>query len=456
MLFSSLTKLMSATAQKVESSIRNRLLLAQKKTQAYKDKTLPELQQFFDATPTPNLIIQTYVNAEQYESISHIQDELASDTGRTNQELSNEAVHNYRYSSAIITRPIYEEYVKLLTNVNTTLGSYSIIESSPERIHDAIGEILSCLLDYAQACVDQYEQYRAMDDRTMEANLSQYLVDLSDPNVWTQSYPFDIQTLKTQFDRLVTLLENDGTYPEIVKFILNREIGSFGTAFISDLQSPILLSVLPLSTSEDLIKNIWMNRFADELMFDKLENFAPTIDDSETIKLSESIANKLSTSTFPEHRDHTIKRSFHKKSSPHNKDDDEAAGIGMSFAPSPSANPKGKKSKREKAPKGDESPRPQTQKESPQVPDDSQYEPDPLLVSKTRTMTEKIRAQAADDLSHDHMSRFSTTVEVASSISKTQLKPSDYRIQIKDRNGTRFYLVTYTRKSRKPIFSPIS
>jgi len=456
MLFSSISKRFSTAAQKTEFQIRNRLLLAQKKTPAYKDKTLPELQQFFDSTSTPHLIMGTYVNAEQYESIDDIQDELISGTGRTNQQMTTEAVHNFRYASTIITRPIYEEYVKLLIDVNKTLGSYSIIESSPERIHDAIGELLSCLLDYTQACVDQYDQYRSMDERTMERNLSQYLIDLSDRNVWTRTYPFNVQTLKSQFDRLISLLKNEDTYPEIVKFILNREIGSFGTAFIPDLQSPILLPILPLSVSDETIQDVWNDRFATDLMFGNLEGTAQAIDDAETVKLSESIAQKLSTSTFPSHRDHMIKRSFHKKSDPDTKDDEEAAGIGMSFAPSPAAQPKGKKSQRNRRRRGDESPRPPPAQESQQASDDDGYTPDPIMANKAKVFTDAIRAETTINDQHDHMKRFGTTSESPALVSRTTMRQGDWTIQMNDRYGRRLYVVTYTRKSKKPIFSQVS
>lgn len=89
----------------------------------------------------------------------------------------------------------------------------------------------------------------------------------------------------------------------------------------------------------------------------------------------------------------------------------------------------------------------------PTVPDDTSYVPDRLLESLARDHTNSVRADPDRFAEQDHMTRFDTTVEMASSISRAQLRRGDFFVTRRDRYGNTQFLVTYTRKSKKPIFS---
>lgn len=91
----------------------------------------------------------------------------------------------------------------------------------------------------------------------------------------------------------------------------------------------------------------------------------------------------------------------------------------------------------------------------PAIPDDSGYTPDINLARRIRPRTLQVQAQATTDLSHDHMTRFSSTSEGAISIANTSIRPGDIKLMGKT-IFDQAYIVTYTRMSRKPIFNPIT
>lgn len=97
-----------------------------------------------------------------------------------------------------------------------------------------------------------------------------------------------------------------------------------------------------------------------------------------------------------------------------------------------------------------------SQQQQPPIPDDDNYVPDGIMSAEARDYTKAIRANPDLDLKHDHMSRFGTTTEGPGPISEATLQKGDWTILIRDRYGNRRYLVTYTRKSKKPIFSQIN
>lgn len=101
-------------------------------------------------------------------------------------------------------------------------------------------------------------------------------------------------------------------------------------------------------------------------------------------------------------------------------------------------------------------PSPAPTQATPQVPDDQHYEPDPLLARHAREITEFVRSLPTSDMTNDHMTRFSVDSESPQATSRDFLLPTDQRIVIRDRYGNHTYLVTYTRKNRKPIFSPVN
>jgi hypothetical protein len=79
-----------------------------------------------------------------------------------------------------------------------------------------------------------------------------------------------------------------------------------------------------------------------------------------------------------------------------------------------------------------------------------------MLARLAMDITEYVTALPNDDMTNDHMTRFSTTNESPSAIGRDSLRDMDQRIVVRDRYGSHTYLVTYTRQSRKPIFSPVS
>lgn len=103
---------------------------------------------------------------------------------------------------------------------------------------------------------------------------------------------------------------------------------------------------------------------------------------------------------------------------------------------------------------------PPTPPTQPTIPDDDDYEPDPVLASKASRITAYVKSELANgNRIHDHMDRFGTTSESATVISRLQIRRGDNNddtIMIRTYSGTKQYVVTYTRKSQKPIFNLVS
>lgn len=89
------------------------------------------------------------------------------------------------------------------------------------------------------------------------------------------------------------------------------------------------------------------------------------------------------------------------------------------------------------------------------VPDDSTYVPDACLSRKVRHLTSYFQDFDIPTSNHDHMTRFDTIMEHAIPLSRFQVQRTDSRTFSGPSILSRMYVVTYTRKSRKPIFNPV-
>jgi hypothetical protein len=89
-------------------------------------------------------------------------------------------------------------------------------------------------------------------------------------------------------------------------------------------------------------------------------------------------------------------------------------------------------------------------------PDDSAYTPDPYLSYKVRKQIALVQSGTDKFEKRDHMTRFHASNEAARSLPRSQVQMRDI-IAIAGRTSIdQGYVVTFTRRHKKPIFNPIS
>lgn len=93
---------------------------------------------------------------------------------------------------------------------------------------------------------------------------------------------------------------------------------------------------------------------------------------------------------------------------------------------------------------------------TPSTPDDSAYQPNASLSFKMKDIVDRFQALTTMDMEKDHMTRFSTTNEIPIPTSPATVRRGDIPIFAGKNKFSQKYIVTFTRKSRKPIFNPVN
>jgi hypothetical protein len=449
----------SSALSAAETLTRTRLLNLMVKNGSGTYKDLTQAHNAMDNEPTQVFVMYYYYIGKQYEEVDEVTNDLIANPSLS-MEYWNLAQRNSVLGSLLMSAAYIPSYSAMLRSVTSTLTTYALLSSSEERIYDAIGEILSALLDYADALSTYLDDYSGMSITDTIKTLKQVLWQpaLPDPTI---NGTLDLTEVETAMDGLRSVLNTRSTYPELVKFVLTPSLGSSGTAYITKLQSPIFTTVILYSyynenkyTLLDLATpDKWYNLDAYQAI--------KTIDDNELQSLESIALNSLRTKNFTEHQNSLRKRAFHKKADPQTDEGHSHFGMSSGTASRPSGRRKDQKrnDNRNDNPfghehSGQESPRPANNQSS--TPDDSTYNPDPLLSRLAFDAIQYVRALPADDMTNDHMTRFSVNNEAPQAISRNALQQMDQRIVSRDRYGNHSYLVTFTRRHRKPIFSPIN
>nr|WGH72962.1 MAG: hypothetical protein [Trichoderma atroviride partitivirus 1] len=88
-------------------------------------------------------------------------------------------------------------------------------------------------------------------------------------------------------------------------------------------------------------------------------------------------------------------------------------------------------------------------------PDDTDYIPDPILNFQMRDFVSHIRSLDEMPLHLDHMERFACDYETPWPLTRLQVRPNDARAFQRSSRNNRMFVITFTRKNRKPIFNPV-
>jgi hypothetical protein len=321
-----------------------------------------------------------------------------------------------------------------------------------EKFRDAVTSYVeSCAKWFTEQKFDTFEQYEKKRFYRATWYSNTYPNDAyrdRDNNVYERE-----QEHKDMISAIIKELEHNQVPDEVVLFVLTPSLASAGYEWIDNAHFPTYVNFMPINWYFNNRDEIWSRRMNNKFTDDE-EYYDPAdVDDSKIAELESTEAEDLNDFNFS-----TIDVPEPGSSSSKRPPMDETPASSSSKRSKRRTN----KDKAKEEPTTDDnpsrssSPPPDPQQPPPpQIPDDASYVPDPFLSRKARDITNHFQSLTKMDMIHDHMTRFSTTVEQPFPLTRWQVRKTDSRTFAGQSTMSRMYVITYTRKSRKPIFNPV-
>jgi len=351
--------------------------------------------------------------------------------------------------------PPITAHTHLLDEVYTTISEAITSGDPPDEVIDTLR---SDLTTYGDQVIDWAEFYKQYSASEITAKM------LEDQSIWrykdhngTTIYNDTFDKLRPHAEalrKLAFLLHDKRVSEQVVRFILNPAPGSSVIGHDVATGMPYFFNILPEEYAHDFTITVMDLRYPD----------GPGSDDEEIDdEVQEELEREFQTQLNKDFLDHTVTKpklrpfavpgttsdpnSTRKKQKKKEKKPATGGG-GKGKGPDPESKPD------TSPPPGGSSSGGSGSKGNDDVPDDSDYTPDSSLAGKAIEYTKRVRAQDLTDLKHDHMTRFNIKTENPQYLRVYQVKPGDFRVTTSDWTTGQKYIVTYTRKSRKPIFNP--
>jgi len=399
------------------------------------------------------LLGYSYLVNREYTSLDAVMEDISNNGDDAEQAWFDQCNIAFSYMTILQRNPFLTTYAELLTSIIDTLNKAKIVTKTQDRVTEAIHDILSHLLDYTQGCREYFEYMKYKSIESMTADVK--------PQTYNQSSPTDSDArtpaetiIDDLLQKLAYLFADPDVYDELVKFLLTPSLGSCGIDYLGDYKFPLALNVMQYDPTITQSHVYWKIRNESPDALDKVDPLL--VDDSDLQRLEGLSLKSLRNDSYRNHRDALLKEIFKDKVQDNETGDQN--DFGFSFQKPPTPGNRGKKQKKKNPPPpfrhGQSS-----HNQAPATPDDDDYTPDHVLASLVRDYTRKAHSAGFDISTHDHMTRFNTTSEGAQPISESQVrrgKGSDWTIIKRTNLGNQKYVVTYTRKSKKPIFNAVS
>lgn len=442
---------------KVQRMIRNLLIdnaMSRTGQSLNKQQTKGQLANFTPST----IMMDNYCLTTQYMLSGNIIAEINSGTSRSVHDFRQIAQRASIYARSFSLYPPMDEYLVLITRINEILRNSQAHNRPTSRDSADIGRLLLALFEYASEASQGYTDYQSYDNDAMANSVHEDGYDMSNQNPAYTALP-KVAAINRQFEELANIIANPDTRPVLVKFIFSQSLGSSAIQYITDISLPLSANFFPAYTLRGLFERIWKRRFPGTTTL-QLEPIIQQIDDSilqelEDIHLQAQIRNRyrMVRGTIFDFANSLI--ASEEPNIPEFTFESLAESI---FDPAPLEYATPPQQSLPLVPEEPSTPARSTHSlpTPPDSPDDSAYNPDPLFDRLARDATEYVRALPDDDMTHDHMTRFSAADEYPRPISRDSLRDSDQRIVVRNRSGSFTHLVTFTRRSLKPIFNPVS
>lgn len=464
-MYTPVTEQTTAQLSLVESQIRRKLAFALKKTESYKSHgNIDAIIALFDPQPTYIMVQTLYFAGRQYEEIQEIEDEISNGTGRTEAQFAVLAEYMKDYSYVCNEEPFIDLYTDFLTSVNDLIYSEFPLAEEPEDSHDIIGQLMGIQLDYARKCVERFDTWRDT-DWSIFANQTYDSRWKPKSDNETTKYSVDTTAFAKELQRLRDYLVSVEARIAVTKYILSGTIGSYAIDLIPDISFPLFVSVLPAAFVEMNYQSFWsyMNYDDHDHIALGLED-AKTYDETDLQHLDELFLQSLNTRTMHKHNTRQLRRATLKKDEYYADQDTpstpKASHPRPPFDHGTSGNQGQRKKKTKKQPpppKGPDSSGGQSSQgqQQPAIPDDDDYSPDWMLVKQVKYQIQDIKDTTPFPDYFDHMTHFNTHDERPVSVLSSKVTNRDLKVFKGNSLLDGYYIVTFTRKSRKPIFNPV-
>jgi len=351
------------------------------------------------------------------------------------QRLVQFTLHNIR-------NPSLKHHTALLTSVFDTLGQAQVQQNSDAT--QMFKDLKRHLQVYLNSLANEASLVAAT-PRTLSKyfkNSSSFFHAISSPK---RTSTYKNSPLFRQHEKILSNLLNfylDSAYgtekvpTAISQYLLSDSIFNAEMHFIDDLRFPVLGNYLSQTMidqyrskskgNDTALKAIHPEEDSDLETDERPPNDIQTLIDLEEYYIPPT-GKTVPSTPFP--------REFHENTDGLPNDPSSSSGSGTGPPPPPA-------------------PPPPPQANA--TPDDTTYIPDAVLARKNKDITRYMQALTTMDMTKDHMTRFSTNNEVPHPIQRMHLQRGDIRTFAGQGTLGQMYLVTFTRRNRKPIFNPVN
>jgi len=434
---------------KLESANRTKLIRLHLRATGAPVSQLSASEKSLRVYTTGYLLCNAYTGSKEYENIDEISDEMLSGDGDITTELDALANKVWRFIGIVTDYPAVQPYAKMINAITQIILGNRHEDLDDDDIHDITSLMLEHVNEYAS---DLKAIFDGFDDSATIAEVDEFTRGITWRDITlgiTPSPEVDNSEVKIALDKLRMAFYDYTIDDRLAKFIMTPSLGSAGLAYVSKLMVPLAVNILPHRLINRIIaQDIWFLDYYPS--GDTLTNFLSRTDDTELQALESNAWRSLGSNLF---RNHASKLSEHlsdKRSS--RVSGNSSSGTGQK--PSEDDSKKDdKKGEDRRGPDPDADPEAQT---TGNIPDDDDYTPNAGLYRKVRDLTKFYQSSDDMNMEKDHMTRFSTTNETPVGLSRLSVRRTDVRVYSGQGTNGNMFVVTFTRKSRKPIFNPVA
>lgn len=446
----------SPSADRALRTIRNELARIIVKNSVFKDDSIDNITRRYSQQPIANMIVDAYLIGQFLLNETEVKEQIEQDPEYVTyiNKYTESLTNFWKFQSRCVT--IAPHHV-LITKANSLL--LDTRENVENRLSDAkfCDEFNTAVNSYAETLLELFDS-NVQSDGTLPPS---FLKDLAIWKTTTDSEPIYVNTpddsnvaaqhQAAMVDFSQTLVDKDVSDLAVAQ-VLIPDFCHAGTDYPENSSFPFYVPILPISHLLKHRDQIWNERMSAKHS-NPLDRIEPA--ELEELDLHIRLVEEYNEISFTESIE-VPKRNKRIQPSPEpsltdEPEDEKARSRAQSIGLRPS-------SRQSSTPvTSSRSPPPATPSELPLALefDDSNYTPDPFLSRKCRGITDAIQSLPQMDLKHDHMTRFELSFERPIPLTKWQVRKSDIRIFQGQSILSRMYVVTYSRKSRKPLFNPV-
>jgi hypothetical protein len=477
----------SSALKALEATSRKKALEALARTAPYQGESYDKVRRDSQTMSTTYITVREYYYSQRFLNIDEVRDAIASDPlkdGDFHIALAHKAEV---FASIIENKPIIEPYTLHVKEVTALITEFTLKGESERALDELFRQIMLVQISYANDCVDFFSDHDLCFEDNIHAAVEDYIWDPSMTHSEQNSSKDILQAIN--FDELDeaqkamdAAIGNEDLRVEILQFLLSPTLGSHGVALISPTCSPIYVKILPIQFTKQNAEKLILQSFNNGTYAQNIGIIRKTKD--KALQYLEALAQQAIANSDPDRiRDGVLAWSMNIDQTRNDRGEQTPSSFQNVFGEPDSNNGTSKgKGKQQQHDSGNDQDKDETTKEShddksedhdpegsssqqkqrqQQVPDDDDYHPELdsiTLFILSKDYTKEVRSKPKGTLFHDHMARFNTTSESATTLSRDSIrrgKDGDYFITSGNQSGLRQFVVTFTRKSRKPIFNPV-